>query len=84
MAQRAEEGRVWVRGRGEGLGGDGGGTPAQAPHRLSPRRPVPALSPRGGRLHTSTPSTLAPSQDGMMALDIAKVKKHKEVVPSGS
>ena len=75
MAQRAKEGGVW--GRGEGQGGDGGGA-LRRRRAASPRRPAPALSPRGGRLHLRPPPS--PSQDGDTALDYAKSKGLTEVV----
>ena len=75
MAQRAEEGGVG--GRGEGRGGGGGGA-LRRRRAASPRRPAPALPPRGGRLHLR-PAPSA-SQHGDTALDRAKEKKHTEVV----
>ena len=44
----------------------------------SPRRPAPALSPRGGRLHRRPPPS--PSQGGKTALDDAKHFKRTEII----
>ena len=68
-------GRSGVGARGRGGGGGGGLRRRRA---ASPRRPAPALSPRGGRLHLHSPPS--PSQDGTTALGIAKYYNHTEVI----
>ena len=57
--------------------GVGGGT-LRRRRGASPRRPAPALSSRGGRPHLRPPPS--PSQSGDTALDMAKERKHTEVI----
>ena len=71
MAQRVEEGEVGGWEKGVGRGGAEGPRAGTAP-------PLRAASPWGGRIHLR--HTSSPSQSGNTALDIAKQRKHTEVI----
>jgi len=79
MAQRAEEGGVGGFGARGGAGVVGGGALLTGAAPLLRAAHHPPSPPRGGRLHLR-PSPPPPSQDGDTALDIAKKKKHTEII----